>query len=215
MIITNAPTIEGYNIIEYLGNCTGASKQGVAGLFGEGVIGGAFNKNFSRAYSEAVSYMEQNAPLKANAIISVEMVLTYIDHFGDLVIGVSGTAVRIEKNALTAEERVVIEEEEKNKKQQLEEYEQLRRKTGMDKIRAEYDKVKDERVIAFLYEICDAKRFSEILECWKRAGLEGVPEYTKVEQAIIKYERIESYKKNPDHTAFIVNRARIRGLFQK
>lgn len=212
MIITNSSFIEGYSIKEYIGNCIGADTYTPAGLLGEGMAGSIQTQYLSLAYSNAISRMIQKAPSNANAFISVSMSMTSIG--SEIIVAVSGTAVRIEK-IMTEEEKAEIARKEEEERQRLEKYEQLNIERKKLALRREFGEETDERILSFLYEIDNMNQFNDIYECWKKFGLEGDAKYADVEQAIFKFAKLEKYATKPNQSASIERKNKIKELLKK
>ena len=212
MIITNSSIIEGYNIKEYIGNRIGADTYTAAGLLGEGMAGSIQTKYLSIAYSNATSRMIQNAPSNANAFIGVNMTMTSVG--SEILVAVSGTAVRIEK-IMTEEEKAEIAKKEEEEKQRLEKYEQLKMERKKVELRREFGEEIDERILSFLCEIDSMDKLAAIYECWKKFGLEGDGEYADAERTIIKLAKLEKYSTKPNQSTVTEQKNKIKALLKK
>jgi uncharacterized protein YbjQ (UPF0145 family) len=102
MIVTTTPSVEGYQIAEYLGIVTGEAILGaniVRDLFAgiTDILGGrsgAYEQELAKARETALSEMEQRgADRGANAIVGVDLDYEVINNM--LMVSASGTAVRI------------------------------------------------------------------------------------------------------------------------
>ena len=106
MLTTTTPSIEGYEIVEYLGLVTGEAILG-ANIFKDffagirDIVGGrsaAYEKELRKAKEIAVQEMtEQAAALGGNAVIGVDLDYETVGQSGGmLLVSASGTAVTIE-----------------------------------------------------------------------------------------------------------------------
>ena len=102
MIVTTTPSVEGYQIAEYLGIVTGEAILGaniVRDLFAgiTDILGGrsgAYEQELAKAREAALSEMEQRGTDRgANAIVGVDLDYEVINNM--LMVSASGTAVRI------------------------------------------------------------------------------------------------------------------------
>ncbi len=134
MIISNTPNLEGYRITDYLGNVAGAHYYAPGGIIGEGLWGNQQSKLINIAYDNAISYMIDNSPTSTNAIVGIQMTITQMP-LGAILVGVSGTAVRIEKIVTEEEKRRLQEEKERAEKERQEKTRELLKnaeKTGIN-----------------------------------------------------------------------------------
>ena len=104
MIITTTPSIEGYEIVEYLGIVAGEAVSGInifrdLGASLRNVFGGrsaGYEEEMQNAREEVVSEMGERAErLGANAVVGVT--LGYETFEGMIMTVASGTAVRIRR----------------------------------------------------------------------------------------------------------------------
>jgi uncharacterized protein YbjQ (UPF0145 family) len=102
MIVTTTPSVEGYQIAEYLGIVTGEAIMGaniVRDLFAgiTDIIGGrsgAYEAKLADARETALSEMQEAARARgANAIVGVDLDYEVIGQM--LMVSASGTAVRL------------------------------------------------------------------------------------------------------------------------
>ena len=107
MLVTTTPSIEGYEIVEYLGLVTGEAILG-ANIFKDffagirDIVGGrsaAYEQELRKARDLAVQEMTAEAERQgANAVVSVDLdyeTLQVGQTGGMLMVSVSGTAVRV------------------------------------------------------------------------------------------------------------------------
>lgn len=107
MLVTTTPSVEGYEIIEYLGLVTGEAILG-ANIFKDlfagirDIVGGrsaAYEQELRKAREIAVQEMTATAEqLGANAVVAVDLdyeTLQVGQTGGMLMVSVSGTAVRV------------------------------------------------------------------------------------------------------------------------
>jgi uncharacterized protein YbjQ (UPF0145 family) len=105
MIVTTTPTIEGKEIVEYLGIVTGEAIMG-ANLFKDlfasirDIVGGrsaAYEKELIRAKEMALREMKERAQaLGANAVVGIDLDYEVLGQNNSmLMVSSSGTAVRI------------------------------------------------------------------------------------------------------------------------
>ena len=97
MIITTTPSVEKYNITQYLDIVTGADTYVVGGLIGEGLA--RQNSLFKQTAAAACSQMEYAArAIGADAIVGVSIMTEYLGTTGYVLVTASGTAVKIEES---------------------------------------------------------------------------------------------------------------------
>jgi uncharacterized protein YbjQ (UPF0145 family) len=102
MIVTTTPSVEGYQIAEYLGIVTGEAILG-ANVFRDifagitDIIGGrsgAYEKSLAEARETALAELEERARAKgASAVVGVDLDYEVINNM--LMVSASGTAVRL------------------------------------------------------------------------------------------------------------------------
>lgn len=94
MIITTTSQIDGYEVQEYITTVTGTDVYVISGGLGMGAVVTNHEKQFGRAYDNALSKMKEKAKESgANAIIGVSMNVTN-DNKGCAVVMLIGTAVK-------------------------------------------------------------------------------------------------------------------------
>lgn len=94
MIITTTPTIEGHHIKEYLGIVSAADTYVVGGVIGEGFLNQ--NKQYNPTIERINMQLDIEATkLHADAVVGLQVSVTSVA--GDIVVTVTGTAVKIEK----------------------------------------------------------------------------------------------------------------------
>lgn len=109
MMVTTTPSLEGYQITDYLGIVTGEAIMG-ANLFKDlfasirDVVGGragAYEKELIRAKELAIQEMIERAEeLGANAVIGVDLDYEVLGQNNSmLMVSASGTAVRVRKSS--------------------------------------------------------------------------------------------------------------------
>jgi uncharacterized protein YbjQ (UPF0145 family) len=105
VVTTTTPTIEGKQIVEYLGIVTGEAIMG-ANVFKDlfagirDIVGGrsaTYEKELSRARQIALEEMEANAAQRgANAVVGVDLDYEVLGaNSGMLMVSASGTAVKV------------------------------------------------------------------------------------------------------------------------
>lgn len=94
MILTTTNDIKGYNIIEYIGIVAGTDIYLIGGVFGGGM---ANQENlYTDALSRATANLRQNAEVMgANGIIGIQSNMTSTGGTNNLILTLTGTAVRI------------------------------------------------------------------------------------------------------------------------
>ncbi|MDE2750470.1 MAG: heavy metal-binding domain-containing protein [Chloroflexota bacterium] len=105
MIVTTTPSVEGQQVVEYLGVVSGEAVMG-ANMFKDifagirDIVGGrsgAYEEELRRAKDIALQEMQDNARgLGANAVLSVDLDYETVGSNGSmLMVSASGTAVRL------------------------------------------------------------------------------------------------------------------------
>ena len=96
MIITTTPTLDKFQITQYLGIVTGADTYIVGGLIGEGFL--KQNSLFRQAVSTARKQLESAASeMGADAVVGVLISSTSMASTGNIIVTATGTAVKIEQ----------------------------------------------------------------------------------------------------------------------
>lgn len=94
IILTTTNDIKGYNIIEYIGIVAGTDIYLIGGVFGGGL---ANQENlYTDALAKATAHLRQNAEVMgANGIIGIQSNITSTGGTNNLILTLTGTAVRI------------------------------------------------------------------------------------------------------------------------
>ncbi|MFD1017039.1 YbjQ family protein [Winogradskyella rapida] len=97
MILTTTNSIEGYNIVNYLGIVTGVSmnKEGIGMGFSMSKYYGKIQSSIETVKEEAFQNLLDNAnKLKANAVVGIKVEIELTTH-NYAMVSVTGTAVKV------------------------------------------------------------------------------------------------------------------------